>query len=267
MKNRASKISINEHWSKNLGALIDHHRMRSFPAALEDLLATHCAFDHFLMVTYKKSFRPIIISPIDPAEQSHSLRKYINHAYVLDPLFHAIQEGSPSDIIRLVEIMPDSFEATEYYQNCYQDFGLVDEIVLIIQLDDKVTCAVSLSRKASLGSITRVELNALKEFYPIINALVGQFWLAQSGEFIQYERSDGPMNQALKTFARAVLTQREREIVGLILRGFSSKAIADQLHISVGTVKVHRKNIHTRLDTSTQSEIFTLFISHLNAVP
>ncbi|MFT6917289.1 MAG: DNA-binding CsgD family transcriptional regulator [Motiliproteus sp.] len=267
MKNRASQITLNEHWSKNLGALIDHQRMRSFPAALEDFLATQCAFDHFLMVTYKESFRPIIISPIDPAEQSHSLRKYIDHAYVLDPLFHAIRDGSPADVLRLVEIMPDSFETTEYYQSCYQDFNLVDEIVLIIHLDAKVTCAVSLSRKASLGTITRAELKALKEFHLIIQALVCQFWLAQSGEFVQYERSDGPMNQALKTFARAVLTQREREIVGLILRGFSSKAIADQLHISVGTVKVHRKNIHTRLDTSTQSEIFTLFISHLNSVP
>ena len=44
----------------------------------------------------------------------------------------------------------------------------------------------------------------------------------------------------------------------------SWQAIADQLKISVGTVKVHRKNIHNRLNTSTQAEIFTQFITHLN---
>ena len=44
----------------------------------------------------------------------------------------------------------------------------------------------------------------------------------------------------------------------------SSQSIADQLNISVGTVKVHRKNIHSRLNTSQQSEIFTLFLNHLS---
>lgn len=264
MKERISQIHINESWQKNLATLIDHQRLRSFPAALEDFLKTLCAFDTFLVVTYKKSFRPIIISPADPAEQSQTLANYINHAYVLDPLFHAIQDGVSPGITRLVEIMPDSFETTEYYQTCYQNFGLVDEIDLIIYLDNNVTCAITLGRKAVLGSITRAELKALQEYYPILNALVRQFWQSQSSEYLQYERSDGPMKQALKSFASGVLTQREREITGLILRGFSSKAIADQLHISVGTVKVHRKNIHTRLNTSTQSEIFTQFIAHLN---
>ncbi|WP_315984077.1 LuxR C-terminal-related transcriptional regulator [Aliamphritea spongicola] len=50
------------------------------------------------------------------------------------------------------------------------------------------------------------------------------------------------------------------------MQGHSSKSIADNLNISAGTVKVHRKNIHARLKTSTQSEIFTLFLAHLKAI-
>ncbi len=264
MKDRVSQISHKESSQKNLAILIDHIRLRNFPIALQDFLATQCAFDTFLMVTYKKSFKPIVLHPTDPAEQSQTLHNYINHSYVLDPLFNAIQEGITPGITRLVEIMPDSFETTEYYQNCYQDFGLVDEIDLIIDLDNKVTCAVTLGRKSGLGSITRAELKALNEVSPVITALVRQFWLSQASEYLQYEQSEGPMKQALKTFASGVLTQRERQITGLILRGHSSKAIADMLNISVGTVKVHRKNIHSRLNTSTHSEIFTLFLAHLH---
>ena len=70
--------------------------------------------------------------------------------------------------------------------------------------------------------------------------------------------------QALRTFGQGVLTRREQEITALILQGHSSQSIADQLNISVGTVKVHRKNIHSRLNTSQQSEIFTLFLNHLS---
>lgn len=263
MKDRVNQIQANESWQKNLAVLIEHQRLRSFPAMLEAFLSTLCFFDTILLLTYKKSLRPILVHPSDPEEQSDTLRQYLNHAYVLDPLFHAIKNGSSSGVVRLAEIMPDSFRSTEYYQTCYQNFGLVDEVNLLIRLDDKVTCAITLGRKAPLESIPRTELNTLQEFYPVISALVRQFWQAQSGEFLQYGRSDGPMKRALRTFASGVLTQREREITDLILRGFSSQAIADNLKISVGTVKVHRKNIHTRLNTSTQAEIFTQFINHL----
>ncbi|MCK2044654.1 response regulator transcription factor [Chromohalobacter moromii] len=264
MRDRVNQIQTNESWQKNLGVLIEHQRLRSFPVMLEAFLSTLCCFDTILLLTYKKSLRPILVHPSDPAEQSDTLRQYINHAYVLDPLFHAIKNTASPGIVRLADIMPDSFKSTEYYQTCYQNFGLVDEINLLIHLNDEVTCAITLGRKASLESISRIELNALQDFHPIISALMRQFWQTQSDEFLQYGRSDGPMKRALRTFASGVLTQREREITDLILRGFSSQAIADHLKISVGTVKVHRKNIHARLNTSTQAEIFTQFISHLS---
>lgn len=266
MRERISRINANDSWQKNVAVLIEHQRLRSFPAVLEEFLSTLCFYDTFIMVAYKASLRPILLHPTAPEEQSDTLRLYINHAYVIDPLFHAIESGVAPGVIRLADIMPDSFKETEYFQTCYQDFGLVDEINLIIQLDDEVTCTLTLGRKAALDSIPRSELNTLNEFYPILSALVRQFWLSQSQEYLQYGRSHGPMKRALSTFASGVLTHREREITELILRGYSSQAIADQLKISVGTVKVHRKNIHNRLNTSTQAEIFTQFIAHLNSL-
>lgn len=267
MKDRISQLNHNDSWQKNLAWLIDHQRMRSFPTALEDFLGTLCAFDSFLLVTYKKSLRPIILGPeLDTAKHTPTLRNYINNYFVLDPLFNAIQKGINPGVSRLGDIMPDSFETTDYYQNCYKDFGLIDEINLIVDLANDVYGVVTIGRTEKLGTITRAELKTLNEFFPLINSLFRQFWLAQSSEYIQYERSDGPMKQALETFASGVLTQREREITGLILQGHSSKAIAEMLNISVGTVKVHRKNIHTRLNTSTHSEIFTLFLAHLSGL-
>lgn len=250
-------------WQKDLASLIDHIRLPSFPKVLEQFLHNMCHFDTMLMVTFKKSFKPIILHPTNPAEQSMTLHTYINRAYILDPLFNAIQEGANQGVSRLIEIAPDSFETTEYYQSCYKDFDLVDEINLVIELDSKITCAISLGRRTSLGTITRAELNRLNEVYPIINSLIRQFWFSQSQEYVQYEKSAGAMKQALSSFGSGVLTPREQEISGLILQGHSSKAIASMLDISLGTVKVHRKNIHTRLNTSNQSEIFTLFLAHL----
>ncbi|WP_409522975.1 response regulator transcription factor [Nitrincola sp. MINF-07-Sa-05] len=251
-------------WQKSLASLIDQTRLRTFPKALEAFLATQCNFDTLLIVTYKQDCKPIILHPTDPAEQSQTLHCYIKQTYVLDPLYNTIMSGSISDVSRLSDIAPDSFEMTEYYQKCYQNFGLVDEINLVIQLENDITCSLSLGRRALLGSITRAEMQRLQDIYPIINSLMRQFWLSQHQEYVQYEKAEGAIRQALNTFGSGILTRREQEITGLILRGHSSQAIADRLHISLGTVKVHRKNIHSRFHTSTQSELFTLFLSHLN---
>ncbi len=266
MVEKVSQITANENWQKNIATLIDHHRLPSFPSELRQFLATICAFDTFLVVIYKQATKPILVSPTDPEEQSETLLNYLNKSYVLDPLFNSIRSGVPAGISRLSEMMPDSFEETDYYLTCYKKFKLVDEINLIIHLDDQTSLVVTLGRKSSLGAITRIALNSLHEFFPLISSLVKQFWTVQSSEYSQHERTDDPIVQAAKTFASGVLTPREREIIGLILRGYSSKAIADSLFISVGTVKVHRKNIHSRLNTSTQSDIFTLFLNHLNDI-
>lgn len=251
---------------KDLGTLTHHIRVPSFPSALKSVLSNLCYFDTIIVVTYKKALKPLLIHPTDPSEQSTTLNTYLNRAYLLDPVFNAIQKGISPGVYRLVDMAPDSFEETEYYQTCYRDFDLVDEINILVELDQTTTCAVSLGRQKLVGSIRRTELNNLKTVFPMLEALIGQFWLAQSGEFVERAPSTGPLKQALKTFAQGVLTSREQEILGLLLKGHSSKSIANELGISAGTVKVHRKNIHARLNTSTQSEIFTLFLSHLDAL-
>jgi len=44
------------------------------------------------------------------------------------------------------------------------------------------------------------------------------------------------------------LTSREREVLQLIAEGYTSKEIAEQLFISIGTVRKHRNNIGQKLD-------------------
>ncbi|MBN1005713.1 LuxR C-terminal-related transcriptional regulator [Amphritea pacifica] len=264
MQSISAQHNASENWQKELAAVIDTIRLPSFGGMLEKFLATQCHFDTMLVVTFRKSLKPLILHPTNPAEQSLTLHNYINRAYILDPLFNAIRSGTLGEgVSRLIDIAPDSFETTKYYQSCYKEFDLIDEINLVIELDPKVSCAISLGRRTSRGTITRAELSRLNNIYPVIKSIIRQFWLSQSQEFVQYEKSEGAMNQAISTFGSGVLTPREQQIAGLILQGHSSKAIANMLDISLGTVKVHRKNIHTRLNTSTQSDIFTLFLAHL----
>ncbi len=51
------------------------------------------------------------------------------------------------------------------------------------------------------------------------------------------------------------LARREREVLRMIAQGMRSQTIGEQLHISVGTVEVHRRNIMRKLGLHTIAEL------------
>ncbi len=58
------------------------------------------------------------------------------------------------------------------------------------------------------------------------------------------------------------LTDREQEVLRLILRGNSNKAIAAQLSISENTVKTHVKNIYSKYNVSSRAEIISTLLKN-----
>lgn len=51
------------------------------------------------------------------------------------------------------------------------------------------------------------------------------------------------------------LSRREREVLRLIAEGIRSPSMAEQLHISLGTVEVHRRNIMRKLGLRSVAEL------------
>jgi len=60
--------------------------------------------------------------------------------------------------------------------------------------------------------------------------------------------------------AEHALTAREREVLGLVARGQSNRAISEQLDISEATVRTHMSNIlaKLKLDSRTQAALYAL---------
>jgi two-component system nitrate/nitrite response regulator NarL len=59
--------------------------------------------------------------------------------------------------------------------------------------------------------------------------------------------------------ASSVLTPREHEVAGLLARGHSDKAIAHELSLQVGTVKVHVKSILRKFGTTNRTQFALRF--------
>lgn len=72
------------------------------------------------------------------------------------------------------------------------------------------------------------------------------------------------LTKCFENFGEDALTQREREITQLLLRGHSSKSIARELGIAPGTVMVHKRNLFAKLGITSQYELFSSFIDALS---
>lgn len=58
-----------------------------------------------------------------------------------------------------------------------------------------------------------------------------------------------------RSFARDILTPREREVLQLLAEGWSTKQIASHLHVSVKTVETHRRRIMEKLGLQGIAEL------------
>ncbi len=51
-----------------------------------------------------------------------------------------------------------------------------------------------------------------------------------------------------------------------MLRGYGTNVSAERLEIALETVRRHRKSIYRKLDVSSQTDLFSLFINSMSCV-
>jgi two-component system response regulator DctR len=78
---------------------------------------------------------------------------------------------------------------------------------------------------------------------------------AVSGERWRNWREARSLQRAL-----AELTERERDVMRLVVEGLPNKLIADQLDISVRTVEVHRARVFDKMDVKSAVELANLLL-------
>jgi len=247
-----------------LGRTLSQIGTERFWKQLVLLLHQALPFDNALAIFYPLDGLPQALEEYDaePSSKPASMLAYLNGLYLLDPFFQACREGYPSGPYRLEEVAPDHFRQSEYFLNYFHDNVLEDELQFILQIPDTGTLSLSLGmhRRFSVD-----EVGLLTSFSAWVLPLMQQHW-QQHHQRVQppaAEKMASQIRDALGHFGCGVLSDRELEIARLILRGFSSKAMAERLKISPETIKVHRRHLYAKLDISSQPELFSLFIQSL----
>jgi DNA-binding CsgD family transcriptional regulator len=207
----------------------------------------------------------IMYQPFAGRDVEIQVNRYLAGPYLLDPFHNASIERVPSGLYCLKDLAPDKFQQTQYFREFYRYANLVDEICFISQVagcDSYIV--VSVARSEGQRAFTKDEVFAARRADGFVQVAVRKH-CAQAARSSQPQQ--GLSYRAMEDFGYPVLTHREREIVGLILRGHSSKSAGAYLHISAETVRNHRKRIYSKLGVASQAELFLRFITQVFGSP
>jgi DNA-binding CsgD family transcriptional regulator len=218
-------------------------------------------FDDWLAAVFHRGKVPTVLGYSVPDGQPDP---YGEGAYLLDPFYEAFLIDIGPGCFRLADLTPDGLLKSEFYSSYYRRFAFVDEVGYLLPLTSRSTLHLSLGRAGTRDAFSSREVRRLHDAIPVVEAVGHRVWSPALAATTSGFDSDDPVSlkfeKALDNFTAASLTDRQREIVRLQLKGHSTKSIAQMLEISPGTVRNHIKSIHLRLEISSQRELFSMFI-------
>ena len=251
-------------FSEQLADIMPFVRTDDFASKLADMFKQLVPTDNVMIIVYPSKKIPTVeYNDLPPENRTSQVEQFISGAFLLDPYYLAATKSDKKGFFHLIEIAPESFEECEYNISYYKHSGLSDECGYLIQLgegNDKFI-NISLGQIAMGKTFSTQNLTNLSEITPLIEALVKFHWNSGDNEPESQLDMRKQLETALENFGTSILTERENQMVKMILHGYSSKAIAERFSISVETVKLNRKNAYSKLDLGTQGELFNLFIN------
>ena len=245
---------------------IDDLSDANFPQKLAYGLKLLVENNDVTIILFRDSALPILEYFDDPMNGgSKNIDLFVKGAFLIDPFYLVATQKQQRGFVHFKNIIPSGFRQTEYYRTWYRNSGLKDECGYLISLPNKDFLNISVGRTGALKKFSKKELSLLEDITPLIEKVCQLHWqkLQTSDDTSNIKVQ---MQSALDHFGESLLTQREKQVVHLILHGHTTKTVAEELDIVVETVKLHRKHAYAKLDINSQSELFYLFIDSLMSV-
>ncbi len=253
---------------RTLGTLFRQVRSAQFTETFESLVIDLFQPQSVIVLVFENRRRPLLVSQWIPDAELQNVfeRSYFDHGYFLDPYYELATSDLPDGTYKLRDIAPDRFFRCEYYRRYYRQTRMIDEIGCLERMDGHRVAHLSVGRNEGSAKFKRKDLSLLSALSQVLMPLIIEYcnYSIDSGSIKQPERSQRVLSEQLfytKLSGRKRITLRESEIASLIVQGHSTSAIGLILEISPQTVKVHRRNIYRKLNISSQTELYTQFLT------
>lgn len=256
-------------WIEPTGNMIAAIGQGDFPQRVSQALRAIAPFDYTVIFGYRGAARPIdLFDDFPKGKRKVFVEDYQEGPYLLDPFYLACTQPVGAGFYRMRDLAPDRFYQGEYFRSYYVQTGLAEEAGYFVDVAGGATVVLSLMRASKAFSAR--EIRDFRDYWPVISAACRQHWnelqpLAESfAGAVPDPRLQDSVEAAFHNFGEGKLTPRERAVSEYTLKGHSADAVGRILGISPGTVRIHRRNIYTKLGIRSQGELFSRFIETLS---
>jgi DNA-binding CsgD family transcriptional regulator len=214
---------------------------------------------------YRRDAPPLVMGP-DAGDDWN--RSYSDGHYLLDPSYEAFLRMTQSLCLLPRDAFPRDFRSSEFYLTFYRPHGMVDEVCYLLRLDADRAAYVSVMRLGGSRAFSSAECQRLGMALPAVEAAMRHACqlhapatpVDDAGRALHRH-----LSAAMESFGRDTLSERETEVMRLLLKGLAPKVVGRMLDIAPGTVRNHIKSIYTKLDVRSQAELLAAFFEVLGA--
>lgn len=229
---------------------------------LIDLIGADVAHDLVTVTRYSATRMPEFVKHRRFSDEM--VRRYLENYYVFDPFYASWRRERRLGIVPLKRLADDEAKRGQYIAGFLTQSEIVDEVGILLADGGDWCLGIFLDR--SEKPFRDGEIALLNERLPVFAALHALDLRTREPGFLRTSAEPGP-GAAPRREPRVPdslwpeLSQRERELVQLVLAGHPTAAIAKRLGIAVGTAKNHRRRIYEKLDITTERELFLQFLA------
>ncbi|GAB3321251.1 helix-turn-helix transcriptional regulator [Haliea atlantica] len=255
-------------WNRDLSRAIGALGSEAFFPRLIEAIRGQVPFDYPQVWLYHKDLPPQVLYHEIPASAvAAQIDYYLEGPYREDPFFQTSMQQPRARIYRLGRVA-GKLEDSRYYQEYYADTGTVDEAIYLSQLRAGNVINLCMMRLPQRGPFSEEEYQTLYLLADPVSELIRSH--SEHDDFavthLIQPGLDHQIDLAFRTFGTAFLSPREKDVLELMLRGYGTDITAQRLGIALETVRRHRKSIYRKLDVSSQTDLFALFINSLSCL-
>jgi DNA-binding CsgD family transcriptional regulator len=256
-------------WNRDISRAIASLGTDDFFPSLVDAVNGQVRVEYPQVWLYHRDLPPRVLYHEIPEEAIASqIDDYLEGPYREDPFYQASLNQPRSKIYRLSRVTLGKLEQSDYYREYYGDTGTVDEAVYVAKLHGGNVINLSMMRLPQHGPFTDEEYQSLYLLAEPVSELIKSH--SEHNDFAVTHLIQPGINHqidlAFRTFGASLLSPREKDVLELMLRGYGTDTSGQRLGIAVETVRRHRKSIYRKLDVSSQTDLFSLFLNAMSCL-
>jgi DNA-binding NarL/FixJ family response regulator len=160
--------------------------------------------------------------------------------------------------VMLVDVKLPDISGIEVIQRLKGDPATADVQAIILTVYDDLEIVAEAIRAGAIGYILKdcgkeqllKAIDSAVQGVPLVSSVITQKMASILYPQIGARKFSIPQDSALLT-----LTDRENEVLRLVARGYSNKAVAKELGITVSTVKTHLRHIYNKLAVEDRAQV------------